>query len=260
MNTTEQARDTQIEDIRNVPPEYDHKEHLYTFRGQRYLSATQIVEKFQNPFNTQEVAEKYAAEHGQTPEYWIEKWAEKRDKSLDRGNNIHNANEVALQGMMQSIFRGIALPVHGSGIRDEEPWYQRPDGIYTERKLWHHGYRIAGRADKIILSTPSYCSPLNNPSRIAHIEDYKTNEKLEKVSYRFRSGNYKMMKPPLAHIMDSNWWHYCLQLSIYMFMLEYQGFTAGTISVIYYPHKGDKESHKVPYLRKEVVMMLSRLH
>lgn len=253
--------------VRILPPEYDDAIHRYSFQGIPYTSSTQVVEKFSHPFDQQSVAIAYAAKHGNTPEYWIQQWNQKRDESLVRGNGIHDANETALQGMQLASFQGTARPVHGPAIREEDDWYQRPDGIYTERKLWHHGYRVAGRADKIILETHGYISSMpatgkepREAVRTAHIEDYKTNEKLDKVSYQYKStGDYKMMKAPIAHIMDCNWWHYCLQLSLYMFMLEYQGFKPGTMSIIHYPHEGGKESHQVPYLRKEVVLMLQWL-
>lgn len=251
-----------MEISKHIPPEYDHERHIYSLNGERYLSSTQVVEKFQNPFNAREIAERYAAKHGGTAEYWMQEWAENRDRSLVRGNTIHDANETALQGRMMDTFNGRQVAVHGDAILEEDPWFQRPDGVYTERMLWHHGYKIAGRADKIIIET-EHLTPhrgfLDVKQRVAHIEDYKTNKELKKESYRFASGNYKMMKPPLGHIMDCNWWHYQIQLSLYMFMLEYQGFKPGTMTVIHYPHDGAKQRHPVTYLKREVILALNYL-
>jgi len=251
----------------NTPVDYNDAQHLYSYAGRKYTSASQTVELFANEFKTQEVAERYAAKHGMTPEYWIQKWAEKNAASKVRGNAIHEANETALQGAMIAKVENRIMPVIGDTIMDEQPWYTRPDGVYLERKLWHHGYFIAGRADKIILRTEY--DDLNNLSerriqrRYADIEDYKTNEKLDWKSYQYKSGSYKMMKPPLAHLMDCNGTHYKLQLSIYMFMLEYQGFTPGNITVIHYPHPTEDNPNPKPirypieYMKKEVVLMVN---
>ena len=251
---------------KDTPVAYDDAKHLYSAAGRRYVSASQLVEKFVNPFDSPEVAKRYAEKHGMTAEYWLNQWATKNEKSKIRGNHIHDTNELILQAKMIDRFNDHQLTVHADAVTEEDPWITRPDGIYTERKIWHHGYRIAGRADKIILlSMPNFAESTTYETRTiryAHIEDYKTNERLDFESYQFRNSSRKMMKPPLGHVMDCNIWHYYLQLSTYMFMLEYQGFTPGTMTIIHYPHpSADNPNPKpirynVPYLKKEVLMMV----
>lgn len=248
------------------PVEYEDSQHRYSYGGHRYLSATQIVEKFCVPFDALAVATRYAQKNGFTAQYWMDQWEQKNLRSKERGNYIHAANELSLHGRMIDRWQGQTITVQGDSITDAVPWIQRPDGVYLERKVWHHGMRTAGRVDKIIL----YTDPNNRSRRYVDIQDYKTNERLEKVSYQFKgSGNYKMMLPPLGYIMDSNWWHYQLQLSLYMFMMEYQGFIPGEMAIIYYPHptaddKGNlvdppRQIHPVTYMKKEVLSMLSYL-
>lgn len=245
----------------NTPVDYDDAQHLYSIAGRRYVSASQLVEKFTPPFDGPVVAERYAQKNGQTAQYWLDKWAEKNEKSKVRGNRIHNTQEVISHGAMIERIDGKILPVHGF---EEEgiPWIKRPDGVYIEKKVWHHGYKIAGRADRIILT-----GGVGHPQRYANVEDHKTNETLHFTSWQNpKTGNYKMLLPPLGHIMDSNWNHYCLQLSLYMFMLEYQGFLPGNMTVIYYPHPTkedpvpEKIRYPVPYMKKEVLMMCNFLN
>jgi hypothetical protein len=251
---------------KDTPVDYDDSKHLYTGAGVKYTSASQVVEKFVNPFNSKEVAVRYADKHGMTPEYWMSRWDTKNEKSKIRGNQIHDSNEIILRAKMVDKFQDRTLIVHADGIEDRDPWIMRPDGIYTERKLWHHGYKIAGRADKIILTTQHTDNNIHNSIRWAHIEDYKTNERLDFSSYRYSNGNYKMMKPPIGHIMDCNVQHYYLQLSLYMLMLEYQGFTPGTMTIKHYPHPTADEpnpqpvSYPVPYLKADVLRMITYLN
>jgi len=258
--------------------DYNDAAHRYSVAGQRYTSASQLVEKFTNKFDAVTVAINYARKHGQTPEYWIEQWAKKNSASLERGNAIHDANETVLHARMIDTFNHQQIPVIGETTPESIPWIERPDGVYTERKLWHHGYRIAGRADKIILLThkPESEHPLakmefemlygTGIKRYANVEDYKTNEKLNFESYQFKDGKRKMMLAPLTHIQDCNWFHYCLQLSTYMFMLEYQGFIPGTMYIIHYPHptadnpNPQKQKHEVPYMKKEVLAMCNYIN
>jgi hypothetical protein len=244
---------------KNIVVEYEDSAHQYSLEGIRYRSASQIVGMFHEKFDAVAVATKYAAKNGGTPEYWMSEWKNKCDVSLERGNTIHDANELALNARMIDIVNGKELVVQGDRYDDTYPWFERPDGVYTERKLWHHGYRCAGRSDKVILRTAESV-------RYADVEDYKTNAEIKMVSYQYKSGQFKMMNPPLGHIMDCNFWHYTLQLSIYMFMLEYQGFTPGQMHIIHYPHptqehpKPERIRIPVEYRKREVIAMLTFLN
>jgi hypothetical protein len=254
---------------KNTPVDYNDAQHLYTYQQKKYTSASQLYELFKEKF-PEDAHIRYAEKYGGTPEYWKQQWAQKNKKSTDRGTAIHNIKEAELYQSKGENLGDIYLPVQ-DWKQEDIPWLQRPDGVYAEQKLWHHGYRIAGRADKITIVTDknSLISRDDRPwdwwgdqgKRTAHISDHKTNERLDFKSYQFKSGNYKMMLPPLGHLMDCNWIHYCLQLSTYMFMLEYQGFQPGTITIIHHPHHtGDVPNpepitYDVPYMKKEVVLM-----
>ena len=260
-----------MEITRNTVVQYDDPSHTYSLNGKQYLSASQIVGLFSQPFDGPAVAARYAAENGFTPEYWLAKWEEKKNKSLVRGNTIHDANDLSLNARMIDVIDGEVIPVRGDIYDDSYPWYQRPDGVYTERMLWHHGYNIAGRSDKVVRRTHHHKLPLDNSQaahivRLADVEDYKTNEKLEFVSYRFRNGRYKMMLEPLSHVMDCNMAHYTLQLSLYMFMLEYQGFEPGRMYIKHYPHPTEENPnpkpvyHNLTYMKREVIAMLNHIN
>jgi hypothetical protein len=247
-----------------TPVVYDDAEHVYTLNQQKYIGASSLYEDFHEKFPA-DAHIKYAEKHGNTPEYWKQKWEEKNLLSRVRGNKIHDANEVSDHGRMINIYEGQQVSVIGPGYEDNYPWIERPDGVYTERMVWHHGYKIAGRIDKTIILTDN--TPIHGfgvqrgPLRYANIEDYKTNAKLDFKSFQFRNGSYKMMKYPIAHLMDCNWIHYAIQQSVYMLCLEYQGFLPGRITIKHYPHPtADNPNPKpveyeVPYLKKEVLAM-----
>ena len=248
----------------NKPVQYDDKLHAYSCEGIRYTSASQLPEKFTNPF-PKDAHIAYAAKHGMTPEYWLNQWATKNEKSKIRGNNIHDYNEEITHARQIVQFEDVILPVHVREEVLEMPWIDRPDGVYTEQMTWHHGFKIAGRMDKVLLTTQKIKDnrserPIKH-LRYAHIEDYKTNERIDFESYQFKNGSHKMMKPPVGHLQDCNWIHYCIQQSAYMLMMEYQGFLPGSITITHYPHPtADSPNplpvkYSVPYMKKEVISM-----
>jgi hypothetical protein len=250
--------------------DYDDSTHTYSYRGRRYLSATQLIEHFSHEFKTKEQAEAYAYKHGQTAEYWMEQWNMIRDRSLRRGNRIHNQREDLIFNRSMDVAFGKPRRVQNIALYPDTPLSELPDGIYPELMVWDHRYGIAGRSDKIILeSEPTTHLHMAMPLRRAHIEDYKTNRFIKMKSWMEKDGSFKMMKVPLTDVMDCDWWHYQLQLSLYMFMLEYHGFRPGRMQIIHFPHipaeappgATDPPTVTYPclYLRDHVTSMLDHL-
>lgn len=260
--------------------DYDDAAHKYSLKGERYLSSTQIVDRFKNPFDEIRWSLWMVYRYGATQAYWLLKWKTIRDTSLARGKTIHTAKEEYLYRRGIDGSSGRVLQVHRRDLNATE-YSKLPDGVYPELKLWNHTHKIAGRADKIILRTHigmiysgnildliyHYESTNQWPNyRIADVEDYKTNEHIETESYRDRlTGVREMMKSPLEHLMDCDIVHYSLQLSLYQFMLEYHGFMPGHRRIIHEQHPieglGTPEPKiiELPYLRDEVIAMLNHL-
>lgn len=247
--------------------EYNDSKHQYSYNGVPYISVTQLISQYHEEFDTQARAKSYAEKHGETPEFWVKKWTDIRDESLRRGNAIHKEQEDLLEGGA-TVVDGVPFFTQNADLHYRESYLaDLPDGVYPEIKLWSHFYRVAGRSDRILITT-------DQRTRYVRVQDHKTNKELKKLSYQFRGGAYKMMFPPLGHIMDSNYWHYALQLSTYMYMAETMGFVPDPVlplQVIHYPHSskyldvlppGVEEDlspifYDLPYLRKEVVSMMT---
>lgn len=242
----------------DVQPEYNDDEHRYYVGPRTYRSATQIVHQFVNVFDTPERALYMANRYGRTPEFWTEKWKEQNRDSIIRGNELHKKKEDFLHRtetdfVNKSIFQ-VRPIMNWKGI----PYYNLPDGTYPEMMLYRHDYAIAGRADKPTIET------INN-KRFLHIGDHKTNKKIARESFGNIKTGYVMMKGPLSDLMDCNYFHYALQLSLYQYMGEYFGFLPGQRYIIHYPHPieglGTPDPYKIelPYLRTYVVYALEHL-
>lgn len=89
---------------------------------------------------------------------------------------------------------------------------------------------------------------------------HNTNKKIETKSY-FDVKNKKsvMMKFPLNNLQDSNYWHYCLQLSTYAWMLQKLNpdFVIEDLVMIHIDHKDKMTIYHLPYLKTEVEKMLA---
>jgi len=236
---------------------YDDAAHRYYVGNTTYISATQLVAKFHTKFDVIERSEYMAYRYGNTPEYWRAKWKKENSDSLDRGNGIHNYEENKLYK------KGYDLLPYPVPVQEFKPgiYINLPDGVYPELKLWRHDCRIAGRADKIILTTDDKQPVERHKIRRMSLDDHKTNKIIRTESFQ-RDGKYDMMLGPLSHLQDCELNHYSLQLSIYQYMGEYHGFYPGTRRIIHHRHpipgveSTGPKIIELPYLREEVIAMI----
>lgn len=236
---------------------FNEEEHSYTAKstGKKYTSVTTVIGKYKQPFNKKAVAEAYAIKNGETAEYWIAKWAEITKIACAKGTAFHKMKENSMLANTALIRDSKSLNVYDASTFDYSLEYKDfPDGIYTELKLWSHYFELAGIADIVIIDGEWF-----------DIDDYKTNKKIDKESFRHPKYGYKRMKFPLTSLMDCNYNHYALQLSTYAFMLEQlTGKKCRSICFHHHPPvEGDPTQvqtegikYDVPYLRDNVLLML----
>ena len=68
----------------------------------------------------------------------------------------------------------------------------------------------------------------------------------------------QMMKYPLSNIQDTNYWHYCLQLSTYAYLLEKikPSLKIKHLYINHFDHDGNETEYECPYLKDDVIKML----
>jgi len=249
--------------MKHFPVDYDNEQHLYSYNGKRYISATQLLDKFKHGFDVEERSVYMADRYGNTPQYWKDKWRDINGESLKRGNDIHNREEKELYQKKFIDHNPYPLPV--LQCSDGVPYSKLPDGVYPEMKMWRHDHGIAGRSDKVILRSLPVLSGKSTVHRYADIEDYKTNKRIRLYSFQYPDGTYQMMKEPLSHLMDCEMNHITLQLSLYQYMMEYFGFLPGRRRIIHFPHQIEglgipkPVSYTLSYMRNEVLGMLKHI-
>lgn len=183
----------------------------------------------------------------------LDDWDAENRKSCERGTKIHSE----LENSMYKAKRNINLSKYQIGGRFEcqkdRTTLDLENAVYPEYLIhWDSPsgkLHIAGQIDLLVKKGNSIT-----------IGDYKTNKKIETKSFfdsKIRSS--VKMKFPLNNLDDCNYYHYCLQLSTYAYIIESYNpdFTIEELVLVHFDHQDNMTVYKLPYLKKEVERMLS---
>jgi hypothetical protein len=178
-------------------------------------------------------------------------WELEKNRACNDGSNFHLEQEEKDIKHNGAIDNTVSDSIYDL--------YNLADGIYTELMIWDDDYLICGKSDKVIIRT----DPVTK-DRYIKIEDYKTNKEL-KVNYNFinkKTGEpvvNKYMKKPISNFVDCNYIHYCLQLSMYGFLLERKGFIVEGLTLLHTVNysKDDLKVYELPYLKRAIIDMLN---
>ena len=178
-------------------------------------------------------------------------WKNKNKEACEHGTRVHAKQEQGFYSnadkMISKFNIGGKIPVFKnhqsldmeSGIIPEMLLtYQSSDGLL----------RIAGQSDLVI-----------KEGNKINIIDYKTNKELKQKSYfNPKTKTYEMMKFPLNKIMDCNFWHYTLQLSLYAWMIQkaHPELLINELKIIHFTHDGQCNEYILDYLKDDVIRML----
>lgn len=268
--------------------ESSHKYWDVTQPEKKFVSVTTLIEHFVNPFDRDFWSSYKALEKLLTKEQWaIEKksllsskifdksilelydiseddfnreqqaildaWQEENRKSCELGTRVH----AELENAMYKAKKNIDLSKYQIGGKFEcdkgRTALDLENGVYPEYLIYRVSedgqLRIAGQIDLLIKRGNNII-----------IGDYKTSKKIEMKSfYNNKTRSSVKMKFPLNNLDDTNYWHYCLQLSTYAWMIQKLNpeFTIEDLVLIHYDHNDNMTVYHLPYLKDEVVKMLS---
>jgi hypothetical protein len=124
-------------------------------------------------------------------------------------------------------------------VMDQRGWVP----FRTEFSVFHVGLSLAGQADLI-------CREGEHGDFI--IVDWKRTKDLDPNATAFKS---KRLRAPLAHLQDTKYSHYCLQLNLYRYIMEteYGMKVVGMYLAVFHPEQsGSPKLVKVPRLEKEM--------
>lgn len=183
----------------------------------------------------------------------LDQWDEENRKSCERGTKIHSDLEHSFYKKKKDIDIS-KFEIGGKFVCEKDRTeLDLENGIYPEyliSRISEDGkLRIAGQIDLLV-----------KKGNKLTIGDFKTNKKIETKSFfDSKTRTSVKMKFPLNNLEDCNYYHYCLQLSTYAWMLQKYNpeFEIEDLVLIHFDHSDNMTVYHLPYLKDEVVKMLS---
>ncbi len=268
---------------------YSDADHVYwdETTKQKYISVTTLIGKYEQPFDKEFWSLYKAVERVLTPIQFktqkkklldtkvvmldslcteldvdknliltaqqdiLDEWQITNKISTDRGTKIHNDLENSFYKSPKCDLKRYNL---GGSFSCKKNYYQLDveKGVYPEFLVYRESadgiLRVAGQIDLLI-----------KDGNDIYIFDYKTNKKLDKTSFfnQKKKQNERMLYP-VNDLMDCNFYHYSLQLSMYAWMIQKYNpdFNIKKLMLIHYDHDGNVTEHEVDYLKDSVEKIL----
>ena len=127
-----------------------------------------------------------------------------------------------------------------------------------------NSYRSVISVEKVE-TVATQCLEVDSPSHTFlctkdMIVTHNTNKEIKTKSfYDSKARSSVKMKYPLNNLDDVNYWHYCLQLSTYAWMIQQMNpeFEIEDLVLVHFDHSDNMTVYHLPYLKDEVIRMLS---
>jgi hypothetical protein len=246
-----------------------------------WLSVTSLVGLFKPKFDAIAVSEKVCKNkkskwYGMAPAKIREVWENEAKRATDLGTWFHNEREIELTSSLTLERSGVHLPIIKplyNGDIKLAPDQKLTEGIYPEHFAYLKSAGVCGQSDRVEVV-----------KNVVDIIDYKTNKEIKKEGFRNWQGVVQKMTGPLSHLDDCSFYHYAVQLSVYMYMIikHNHNLKPGKLTLhhITFEEEGVDEygypvakrnaqgepivkelvPYEVPYLKSEVISIINWLH
>lgn len=262
--------------------EEDHSYKSIDDADIKWTSVTSLISKFKEPFDAEAIAKSVSKKKsskwfGIPPEKIVEIWKQEGERATTLGTFYHNQRENDLCSLSSIEKEGFIVPVVSPIVEDAgikiAPEQKLESGIYPEHMVYLKSAGICGQSDLVEVVNGK-----------VNIIDYKTNKEIKMESYKNWEGISKKMLPPVQHLDDCNFYHYALQLSIYMYIIlrHNRRLKPGNISIhhVLFEQEGEDEygypiiklnnlgdpivqkvvEIPVPYLKEEVISIINWIY
>jgi PD-(D/E)XK nuclease superfamily len=218
--------------------EETHKYILADDPSAEFTSATTFIKYFFYPFDSIGIANNLTSSHPKyldmSPQELVSTW----DKKAEEGTIVHAEidkyiNEKASPTRPKSK---LAVEWIKENLTDRFK-------VYSEVIVYSKDLELAGSIDILIY---------DKEKDIYNLLDWKTSEKIYTSSFNSKMGNHKFT----SNLMDCNYIHYSLQLTLYQYILENSyGIKIANRTI---SHLGESKvtSYKTDYFEREIENML----
>lgn len=270
---------------------FEEKAHRYwdvTDPSKKFTSVTTIIEKFGQPFDKEFWSAYKALEKLLSADAWkIEKPSLLKSKKFDKSLlELHDISENDFNREQQAILDSWDEENRKSCERGTKIHADFENSFYKKKKnidisKFQIGGKFECRKDYTDLDLENAVYPEYLIHRVSPdgklciagqidllvkkgnniiVGDYKTNKEIKMKSFfDSKTKSSVKMKFPLNNLDDTNYWHYCLQLSTYAWMLQKlnSDFVIEDLVMIHIDHKDKMTIYHLPYLKNEVEKMLA---
>lgn len=216
-----------------------HKYELKDDPEFEFTSCTTFAKYFFQSFDKIGIANSLTATHPNyadiTPQKLVEEW----DAIAIEGSFIHAEIENFLKENAEPIRlkSKTAIEWLKKNILESDKY-----DVFSEVIIYSKELKLAGTVDLLLY---------DKKEDTYKILDWKTNKKLDTQSFQNRMGNHKAT----SNLMDCNYFHYSIQLSLYRFILKkFYGLTV-TGTVISHLTESDVQLYKTEYHEVEIEQM-----
>ena len=232
---------------RDASIQFDCDQHQYIHNGHIFKSVTTIVDECFKQFDADYWARRKAPSLGMTPQQVKDMWNRKGEISRNLGTQMHTKIEHYYLGTPHHL--------------DDQDGTDRLFALFTKNHTLHpyrtewaifdEESRVAGTLDFLDYQNGKFS-----------IYDWKRSNKVvdrngtpEKAN---RWGDHAYA--PIAHIVDTTFWHYALQVSIYRYILEknYGIQVSDNHLAVFHPDYDRPHVVDTPYLKDEVISVLNK--
>ena len=217
-----------------------HKYKLLTHPEINFTSVTTYVEYFFEGFDAPKVATNLINNYPKYADRTIESLIADWDAAAAYGTKVHDEIENWIKNDVEpQTIKAI------QGKNWLQNYQMKSDiDISSELIVYSSELKIAGTVD--ILAQD------NNTGQYELI-DWKTSKKIETVSYGYKMGTHDVTE----NVMDCNFYHYALQLSLYRYLLEeYYDIRIHNQLIGHIQDEG-VNAIVAPYMKDEIVAMLA---
>lgn len=270
---------------------FEEKAHRYwdvTDPSKKFTSVTTIIEKFGQPFDKEFWSAYKALEKLLSADAWkIEKPSLLKSKKFDKSLlELHDISENDFNREQQAILDSWDEENRKSCERGTKIHADFENSFYKKKKnidisKFQIGGKFECRKDYTDLDLENAVYPEYLIHRVSPdgklciagqidllvkkgnniiVGDYKTNKEIKMKSFfDSKTKSSVKMKFPLNNLDDTNYWHYCLQLSTYAWMLQKLNpdFVIEDLVMIHIDYKDKMTIYHLPYLKNEVEKMLA---
>lgn len=223
--------------------------HIYNVNGKtNFTSVTSVVKKLFEVFNADKIIDKMMQSPNWSNSKYFnmkkneikELWKKEGLLASQQGTKMHCMFENYYNGQWIDNDNSIEYLYFSNFVEDHK--YLVP--YRTEWSIWDEEKKLTGSIDMVFI----------NEDNTISIYDWKRCKNIEK----FNNFNKFAIMEPISHIPDTNFWHYCIQLNLYKYILEKNyGFIVKELFLVQiHPDIDNYNKIQVPFMEEEINSIL----